>query len=190
MDQFKQFHDLFLDWNSKVNLISRKDTEHFYERHILHSLVIAKHIEFSEDAKIMDVGTGGGLPGIPLAIMFPSTQFLLIDSIGKKIRAVSDMAAQLKLTNVETRQDRCENVSDQFDFIVSRAVAPIGKIHGWVRGKLKSHSQHEIQNGYLLLKGGDLREEITESKRKVESSNLSNFYSEEFFETKKLLYVT
>jgi len=188
-NQFSILHDLFLDWNNKINLISRKNTEHFVEQHIIHSLSIAKFIQFKDNTSIFDVGTGGGMPGIPLAILFPNCKFKLVDSIGKKIMVVDDLVQKLELENVTTKHERVENIDQSFDFVVSRAVAPIQKIDSWVTHKIKKESINDIKNGYILLKGGDLTEEIAESKLSVSQTPISNYFSEEFFETKKIIYI-
>lgn len=181
---------LFLEWNSKINLISRKDEEHFYERHVLHSLSIGYYIDFVSGSKIMDVGTGGGFPGIPLAILFPEVEFYLIDSIGKKIMVVKDLVEKMELTNVRAEQIRAEDVNGSFDFIVSRAVTDLSEYMKWVKGKINTNDQNEIKNGVLYLKGGDLAEEFKHVKQYVVAWDLSEVFKEEFFATKKLVYVS
>jgi 16S rRNA (guanine527-N7)-methyltransferase len=187
--QFSMLEALYADWNEKINVISRKDMEHLYERHILHSLAIAKVIQFKAGTEILDIGTGGGFPGIPLAIMFPDSNFYLVDSIGKKIKVVKAVAESIGLSNVKGEQIRAEEVDQQFDFIVSRAVTQTGPFLHWVKGKILKNSFHSIHNGLLLLKGGDLKEELAEVKKHFRLYNLSDYFSEEFFETKKVLYI-
>ena len=174
----------------KINVVSRKDVELLYERHILHSLSIAKMISFKPGAQIMDVGTGGGFPGIPLAILFPKTQFLLVDSIGKKIKVVQEVIDGLGIHNVEAKQTRMEQVHEEFDFVINRAVAPLNTLLHWLRGRFNRNWNHEIKNGLISLKGGDLAEEIREAKiKKHKIYPISDFFEEEFFETKKIVYV-
>ena len=187
--QFAQLFDLYSDWNSKINVISRKDIEQLYERHVLHSLAIAKFISFKKDTKVLDVGTGGGFPGIPLAILFPETNFFLVDSIGKKIKVVNEISSALGLKNVRTAHVRAEEIKEKFDFIVSRAVTDLNEFNRWVNGKLIANSFNEIKNGILYLKGGDLTEELKDFPKAV-VVDLKNYFSEEFFETKKLVYLT
>lgn len=165
-EQFRNFAELFIEWNTMVNMISRKDIEHLFERHILHSLGIAKVIQFKKGSKVLDIGTGGGFPGIPLAIMFPDVDFLLVDSIGKKIKVVNDIADKMQLKNVVGIHERAENVQGQFDFIVSRAVTRLNKFIPWTKGKMRKKNINEFPNGLLYLKGGDLTEELSEIKKK------------------------
>jgi 16S rRNA (guanine527-N7)-methyltransferase len=179
---------LYTDWNSKINVISRKDIEELYSRHVLHSLGIAKVIQFQPGATILDVGTGGGFPGIPLAILFPETQFYLIDIIAKKIKVVQEVAKGLGLKNVKVEQKRAELVKEEFDFIVSRAVTNMPDFVKWTKDKTKKNSVHELKNGILYLKGGDLTEELAAYKT-VQLYNLPDFFEEEFFETKKVVYL-
>ena len=186
--QFARLQDLYEDWNSKINVISRKDIDELYTRHVLHSLGIAKIMEFQPGAKIMDVGTGGGFPGIPLAILFPEVDFYLIDVIAKKIRVVNEVASALGLTNVKAEQMRAENVKQDFDFIVSRAVTNMPDFVSWVKDKIKKTQRHELANGILYLKGGDLTEELSAFPKAVQY-NLSDFFTEEFFETKKVVHL-
>lgn len=183
------FSELFKDWNTKVNLISRKDMDHLFERHILHSLAIAKFIEFNKGSKVLDVGTGGGFPGLPLAILFPDTQFTLVDSIGKKIKVVNDIAENLNLTNVIGIHERAENINGKYDFIISRAVTRMVSFLPWVKNKVSSKNKHQIKNGIIYLKGGDLKEELAEAKVKTRLINLHDYFREPFFETKKIVYV-
>ncbi len=186
--QFARLQDLYEDWNSKINVISRKDIDELYTRHVLHSLGIAKIMEFQPGAKILDVGTGGGFPGIPLAILFPEVDFYLIDVIGKKIRVVNEVASALGLTNVKAEQMRAENVKQDFDFIVSRAVTNMPDFVTWIKDKVKKTQNHELANGILYLKGGDLTEELS-AFPKAAQYNLSDYFTEEFFETKKVVHL-
>ncbi|MGC3943920.1 MAG: 16S rRNA (guanine(527)-N(7))-methyltransferase RsmG [Chryseolinea sp.] len=187
--QFEKLRSLYELWNDRINVISRKDVGNLYVNHVLHSLAIARIVEFKPGASIMDVGTGGGFPGIPLAILFPNTKFHLVDSIGKKITVVKEVASGLGLTNVNAQQIRAEELKSEYDFIVSRAVTRLKEFHGWVRGKVKATSAHPIQNGILYLKGGDLEEELSELKRPMQVFNIPDFFQEPFFETKKVVYV-
>ncbi|MAZ28981.1 MAG: 16S rRNA (guanine(527)-N(7))-methyltransferase RsmG [Cytophagaceae bacterium] len=186
--QFEQLSELYQDWNLKINVVSRKDIDEIYLRHVLHSLGIAKVQGFLPGAQILDVGTGGGFPGIPLAILFPETNFHLVDSIGKKIKVVDEVVAGLGLENVKTTNDRVENIDGQYDFIVSRAVAQMETFTRWVKGKVAKKSNHELKNGILYLKGGDLDEELAMFKSAT-VYGLSAFYDEDFFETKKVVHL-
>ncbi|GGX21848.1 16S rRNA (guanine(527)-N(7))-methyltransferase RsmG [Aquimarina muelleri] len=186
--QFSELEKLYTEWNSKINVISRKDIESLYERHILHSLGIAKIQGFKPKAKILDVGTGGGFPGIPLAILFPETHFYLVDVIAKKIKVVNEVATALGLTNVKAEQRRAGTFEDRFDFIVSRAVTNMPDFVKWVRKNVAKKSSHELQNGILYLKGGDLTEELVLFPKAVEHE-LSAHFEEDFFETKKVVYL-
>ena len=188
-DQFAALPELYGDWNSKINVISRKDMDNFVEHHVLHSLAVAKVIQFKTMAEIMDLGTGGGFPGIPLAIMFPDANFYLVDSIGKKIKVVQNVAESLQLKNVKAEQIRAEQVDKDFDFIVSRAVTDLSQFVGWVRGKISDIHYHKLRNGIIYLKGGDLTEEIAPFKKKVRLFDISDFFEEEYFETKKVIYM-
>ena len=161
----------------------------FYERHVLHSLAIAKIVEFKPMSEVLDVGTGGGFPGVPLAIMFPESRFMLVDSIGKKIKVVSDVAEQLSLNNVKAQQTRAESVEGEFDFIVSRAVTTLGEFVPWVKGKVSKTQYHNLHNGILYLKGGDLTKELFPFRHKVRTWEVSDFFEEEYFETKKVIYL-
>jgi 16S rRNA (guanine527-N7)-methyltransferase len=187
--QFDQLYDLYSFWNAQINVISRKDIDELYERHILHSLGIAKFCTFKPGEKILDVGTGGGFPGIPLAILFPDTSFHLVDSIGKKIKVVTEVAAALGLQNVKASHLRAEQVDDKFDFIVSRAVTRLIDFYPWIKGKFNKDSKNAIPNGILYLKGGDLEEEIAESRLKAQLYPLSEYFKEAFFETKYVVYI-
>ncbi|KAA0990036.1 16S rRNA (guanine(527)-N(7))-methyltransferase RsmG [Dyadobacter aurulentus] len=187
--RFGEMEELYQYWNARVNVISRQDIDTLYERHILHSLGIAKVQGFKPGTSILDVGTGGGFPGIPLAIMFPEAQFHLVDSIGKKIRVVQEIADALKLTNIKAEQIRAEKLDDSYEFVVSRAVTRITPFVGWVKKNISRNSFHELRNGILYLKGGDLTEELAELKQKNRIYELSDYFSEEFFYTKKVVYV-
>lgn len=189
VSKLEQLEELYQEWNAQINVISRKDTDNFYERHVLHSLAIAKIIKFKAGTKILDVGTGGGFPGIPLAILFPESDFLLVDSIGKKIKVVNEVATSLGLTNVRGVHERAENINEQFDFIVSRAVTAMPKFIAWTKGQFLKTNKNDLKNGILYLKGGDLSEEMKPVKKAVQYFNLSEFFTEEFFETKKIVYV-
>ena len=186
--QFKKLQSLYEDWNAKINVISRKDIDELYTRHVLHSLGIAKIIEFRPGSKIMDVGTGGGFPGIPLAILHPEVDFYLIDVIAKKIKVVNEVATGLGLKNVKAEQKRAELVKQEFDFIVSRAVTNMPDFVSWVDDKVSKKQNHELANGILYLKGGDLTEELKDFP-KATQYNLSDFFSDEFFETKKVVHL-
>lgn len=189
LQQFEQLPELYNYWNNQINVISRKDIEHLYERHVLHSLGIAKVMAFLPGEKVLDVGTGGGFPGIPLAILFPETQFFLVDSIGKKIKVVQEVASALGLQNLKAAHLRAEQVEEKFDFVVSRAVTRLKEFYPWVRGKFNKESKNILPNGILYLKGGDLAEEITESGLKVKQYYLKDFFKEEFFDTKQVIYI-
>jgi len=188
LEQFSKLQELYEDWNLKINVVSRKDIDELYLRHVLHSLGIAKVMEFKAGAKVMDVGTGGGFPGIPLAILFPETQFHLVDSIGKKIKVVNEVAEGLGLQNVKTTHGRVEEVNDTYDFIVSRAVAQMETFHRWVKNKVHKKQNHALKNGILYLKGGDLTEELANFP-KATIYNLPDFFEEDFFETKKVVHL-
>lgn len=187
--QFAQLYSLYKDWNEKINVISRKDIDNLYINHVLHSLGIAKVVSFQPGAAILDVGTGGGFPGIPLAIMFPHAQFHLVDSIGKKITVVKSVAQSLRLTNVTAEQARAEQLKGEYDFIVSRAVTRLKEFYSWIHRKAKKKSTHELYNGILYLKGGDLDEELSELKKPYQLFSLSDYFKEEYFETKKIVYI-
>jgi 16S rRNA (guanine527-N7)-methyltransferase len=187
--QFTQLYGLYQDWNEKINVISRKDIDNLYINHVLHSLGIAKVITLQPGAAILDVGTGGGFPGIPLAIIFPQSQFHLVDSIGKKITVVKNVAQSLGLTNVTAEQARAEQLKGNYDFIVSRAVTRLKEFYSWVHRKSKKKSTHELYNGILYLKGGDLEEELAELKKPYQLFSLSDYFKEEYFETKKIVYI-
>ena len=187
-DQFAALLDLYSEWNAKINVISRKDMESFYEKHVLHSLGIAKVYTFLPGQRVLDVGTGGGFPGIPLAILFPETQFHLVDSIGKKIKVVLAVADALGLENVRADHGRAEEFKGPYDFVVSRAVTQMQRFVPWIKGKISQKNlDSERINGLLYLKGGDLAEELGTMKARI--SSLSNFFTSEFFETKKVVYL-
>lgn len=187
-EQFSQLQNLYQDWNLKINVVSRKDIDELYLRHVLHSLGIAKIQTFLPGSKILDVGTGGGFPGIPLAILYPEVQFHLVDSIGKKIKVVDEVVEGLQLENVKTTNARVETISENYDFIVSRAVAQMETFVHWVIGKIAKKSLHDRKNGILYLKGGDLTEELKVYKN-AEIYPLENYFEEEFFETKSVVYL-
>ncbi len=188
--QFDALLPLYEEWNAKINVISRKDMDSFYERHVLHSLAIARLIQFNPGTKIMDLGTGGGFPGIPLAIMFPEVDFHLVDSIGKKILVVGEVVKELGLQNVRFEKRNAASVKGEFDFVVTRAVARIEKLLDLVEPKIYPSVSNTLPAGILALKGGDLSEEIKESGAMVKEYNISDYFSEEFFETKKILHIS
>ena len=188
IQQFEMLQNLYEDWNAKINVISRKDIDELYTRHVLHSLGIAKVLEFKSGSKIMDVGTGGGFPAIPLAILFPEANFYAIDIIAKKIKVVNEVIKAIGLKNIKAEQKRAEIVEHDFDFIVSRAVTNMPDFVSWVKGKMKTKSKHELENGILYLKGGDLSEELKDFPKATEY-NLSDYFSDEFFETKKVVHL-
>lgn len=188
INQFEKLEDLYKDWNLKINVVSRKDIDELYLRHVLHSLAIAKVISFKPQSKILDVGTGGGFPGIPLAILFPQSNFHLVDSIGKKIKVVNEVVEGLQLTNVKTTNGRVEEVDDTYDFIISRAVAQMETFVRWTKDKITKKQNHELKNGILYLKGGDLAEEL-ENFPKATLYPISNFFEEEFYETKTVVHL-
>jgi 16S rRNA (guanine527-N7)-methyltransferase len=188
IEQFQKLDFLYHDWNEKINVISRKDIDSLYTKHILHSLAIAKVNKFEPGTYVLDVGTGGGFPGIPLAILFPETRFFLIDIIAKKIKVVQAVAEALELKNVKAEQLRAENVKGDFDFIVSRAVTNMPDFVSWVKTKIKKQNKHELKNGILYLKGGDLTEELKDFPKATEY-NIADFFEDEFFETKKVVHL-
>ncbi|MBR0073979.1 MAG: 16S rRNA (guanine(527)-N(7))-methyltransferase RsmG [Bacteroidales bacterium] len=187
-EQYAALRHLYGYWNERINVISRKDIENLYLHHVLHSLGIAKVQPFKPECDILDIGTGGGFPGIPLAIMFPETHFHLVDSIGKKIKVVEAVAHELGLANVRAEQARAESIKGEYDFVVSRAVTDLPTFVGWVRGKISSSNYHELHNGILYLKGGDLSDEL-KPFAKAQIFELSSFFDEDFFETKKVVYL-
>ncbi len=188
IDKFEKLQALYQDWNVKINVVSRKDINKLYLRHVLHSLSIAKLIRFKKGTKILDVGTGGGFPGIPLSILFPECSFHLVDSIAKKLKVVDEVIEGLSLTNVKTTHSRVEDIKGNYDFIVSRAVAAMPTFVHWVKGKITKKQKHELKNGILYLKGGDLTEELQHYKTAT-IFHLSDYYTENFFETKKLVHL-
>ena len=189
LEQFGRLEALYTEWNAKINVISRKDIEQLYEHHILHSLAIAKVIQFKSGTSVLDVGTGGGFPGIPLAILFPECTFMPIDSIGKKIKVVTEVASALGLQNVNAQHIRVEDVKQKFDFVVSRAVTAFPRFVALVRTKISDQNNNSLPNGILYLKGGDFEEEIAPFGKQVKIYELQSFFQEEFFETKKLIHM-
>jgi len=187
--QFEQLQRLYEHWNAQINVISRKDIELLYERHVLHSLGIAKVIQFKPNTSLMDVGCGGGFPGIPMAILFPESSFYLVDSIGKKIKVVNEVAAALGLKNVRAEHKRAEEVNEKFEFIISRAVTEFPAFYKWVHNKISKKQFNALPNGILYLKGGDLEEEFKDFKKRVVFYDLKDYFREEFFETKKVVYL-
>lgn len=188
-EQFAALLPLYEEWNAQINVISRKDMEHFYEHHVLHSLAIAKVLQFKPMAEVLDVGTGGGFPGVPLAIMFPNARFTLIDSIGKKIKVVNDVIARLGLINTKAMQIRAEQLDGEFDFVVSRAVTTLDEFVPWVKGKISPTNYHRLRNGILYLKGGDLDTELLHFRKKATVWDIGEFFTEEFFQTKKVIHL-
>ena len=188
IDQFEKLETLYQDWNLKINVVSRKDIDELYLRHVLHALGIAKVMRFKPGSSIMDVGTGGGFPGIPLAILHPECQFHLVDSIAKKIKVVDEVVTGAGLTNVKTSHFRVEDINETYDFIVSRAVAAMPTFVRWVKGKIKRPEHHELKNGILYLKGGDLSDEL-ESYSNATIYHLKSYYDEDFFDTKKVVHL-
>ena len=186
--QFEKMYPLYKEWNSQINVISRKDIDQLYIHHVLHSLAIAKFISFNPGSSVLDIGTGGGFPGIPLAVMFPGTQFFLTDSIAKKIKVVNAVIDALELQNAAAEHIRSEKVKGKFDFIVTRAVAPMAKLKQWSRGKLKNESAHHLPNGIIMLKGGNLIQEIKESGLNVKLYPVKEYFDDDFFETKYVAY--
>ncbi|TVQ10753.1 MAG: 16S rRNA (guanine(527)-N(7))-methyltransferase RsmG [Bacteroidetes bacterium] len=189
MAKMEQLFPLYQEWNQKINVISRKDMDNFYNNHVLHSLAIAKITTFAPGTRILDVGTGGGFPGIPLAIVFPQCSFYLLDSIEKKVKVVREVASSLQLDNVTALRDRVENATGQFDFVISRAVTTLPKFVEWTRGKISKKQKNDIPNGILYLKGGDFMEELNQINHKIRLYEISGFFEEEFFETKKIVHL-
>ncbi|HCS87992.1 MAG TPA: 16S rRNA (guanine(527)-N(7))-methyltransferase RsmG [Bacteroidales bacterium] len=187
--QFLALGSLYPEWNAKINVILRKDINNLYEHHILHSLAIAKVINFKDGTQVMDVGTGGGFPGIPLAVLFPNVSFLLVDSVGKKVKVATEVAAAAGLTNVRCVQERVENISEKFDFVVSRAVMPLPDLVRLTKKNIMEKQRNALPNGLICLKGGELFEELKPFKRIAEVMPLSQFFSEDYFKTKKVVYV-
>ena len=187
--QFERLGSLYVEWNEKINVISRKDIDELYERHVLHSLAIAKAIVFVSGSKILDVGTGGGFPGVPLAVLFPEVQFHLVDSVGKKIKVCQEVASALGLENLTAEHGRMEKVKGEYDFVVSRAVAPAKQLYNWTRKLILPENKNHMKNGWLLLKGGDLKSELKQVKVRSREINISEYFNEAFFETKKVVYL-
>jgi len=188
-EQFARLQELYTFWNNQINVVSRKDIDLLYERHVLHSLGIAKVMPFLPGESVLDVGTGGGFPGVPLAIMFPETKFYLVDSIGKKIKVVNEVSTALSLKNLRASHLRAEEVKEKFDFVVSRAVTQLKDFYPWVKGKFAKQSNNKLANGILYLKGGDLTQEIADAGLAVQQFYLKDYFDEEFFETKQVIYV-
>jgi 16S rRNA (guanine527-N7)-methyltransferase len=188
VQQFSNLQNLYEHWNAQINVISRKSLDELYLSHVLHSLAIAKIIQFEKGTTILDIGTGGGFPGIPLAILFPEVDFLLVDSIGKKIKVVNEVSSAICLTNVRTMHERAENINEQFDFVVSRAVTNMADFKKWVKGKFNKSHNNTLNNGILNLKGGDLTEELKGISH--QQYNIAYFFEEDFFETKKVIYIS
>jgi 16S rRNA (guanine527-N7)-methyltransferase len=188
IDKFSKLEALYQDWNLKINVVSRKDIDELYLRHVLHSLAIAKIIQFKPESKIMDVGTGGGFPGVPLAILFPESQFHLVDSINKKLNVVREVVAGCGIENIKISHSRVEEINDTYDFIVSRAVAAMPTFVHWVKGKIAKDNKHDLRNGIIYLKGGDLSDELQDYKTTT-IYDITTFYEEEFFETKKVVHL-
>lgn len=188
-DQFERMGPAYVHWNGQINVVSRKDAENMYERHILHSLAIAKLFRFQPGSQILDIGTGGGFPGLPLAVLHPDVDFWLVDSIGKKIKVVNEVCGELGITNVKATHQRAETVNKKFDFVVSRAVTRFENFLPWTRGKFRQDMRNAFPNGILYLKGGDLSEEMKAVHQDYDIFDLTDWFKEEFFETKKLVYV-
>ena len=190
--QLEALKKIYTDWNQKINVISRKDTDQFYLRHVLHSLAIAKFIKMKNEAKVLDVGTGGGFPGIPLAIYFENVSFTLVDSIGKKIKVVKEISNEINLKNIKAYHLRAEHIKDKYDFVVSRAVTHLSKFCPWVINNISENNNHEIKNGILYLKGGDIKEEINSVQKKYfhSTKKISDYFDDEFFETKLILHLS
>lgn len=186
--QFEALYDLYAEWNAKINVVSRKDFDQLYLRHILHSLAIAKVCHFEDGAKVLDVGCGGGFPSVPLAILFPNVEFVSADSIGKKITVVKGVCEGAGITNIDARNTRVEQINEQFDYVVSRAVTEMATFVGWIWNKIRRGQKGSLPNGILYLKGGDLEAELAATKLKWQQTNISDFFEEEFFETKKVVY--
>lgn len=188
-EQFAALLPLYEEWNAQINVISRKDMENFYEHHVLHSLAIAKAIRFAPMTEVLDVGTGGGFPGVPLAVLFPEARFTLVDSIGKKIKVVNDVVERLGLKNTKAMQTRAEQLDGEYDFVVSRAVTTLGEFVPWVKNKISKTQYNSLRNGILYLKGGDLTNELFAFRHKVKTWDIGEWFDGEWFETKKVIYL-
>ncbi|MAJ98922.1 MAG: 16S rRNA (guanine(527)-N(7))-methyltransferase RsmG [Flavobacteriales bacterium TMED288] len=188
VDQFLKLKELYFLWNTKVNIISRKDISNIFLNHVIHSLSLSKFICFNDSSNIMDLGCGGGFPGIPLAILFPNVNFILVDSIKKKIKVVNDISSRLGLSNVTTINNRVEKIKSKFDFIVCRAVAPMEKLISWTLNNYQNENKHKIKNGIILLKGGEISYEVEKFQDKIIIKSISDFYEEEYFKEKKIIY--
>jgi len=189
LSKFNDLKEICLEWNKKINVISRKDTDEFEIRHVLHSLSIAKFVQFNAGCEILDFGTGGGFPGIPLAIYFPEAHFTLVDSIGKKMKVVQEITESLELSNVNCKVGRVEHLKEKFDFVTCRAVGRVGKIYPWVKNSVKAKSLNSISNGFIFLKGGDLKEELSEANISFKRLPIKNYFTEVFFESKEIVYL-
>lgn len=189
IDKLKALEELYSYWNDRINVISRKDFDNFYTHHVLHSLAIAKYIDFKPETNILDIGTGGGFPGLPLAILFDDVNFTLVDSIGKKIKVVKEISNELEIKNIKAIHQRAENVEGRFDFVLSRAVTKLEKFLPWIENKISRTSKHKIENGLIYLKGGDIEEELAAINKKYYIKSISDYFTEDFFKTKLIVYV-
>jgi len=189
IEKLKALEQLYSYWNDRINVISRKDFDNFYTHHVLHSLAIAKYIDFKPNTNILDVGTGGGFPGLPLAILFDNVNFTLIDSIGKKIKVVKEISDELELINIKAIHTRAENVEGKFDFVISRAVTKLDRFLPWIENKISDNSKHKIENGIIYLKGGDIKEELAAIRKQYSIKSISDYFAEDFFKTKLIVYV-
>jgi 16S rRNA (guanine527-N7)-methyltransferase len=189
IDKLKALEQLYSYWNDRINVISRKDFDNFYTHHVLHSLAIAKYIDFKPETNILDIGTGGGFPGLPLAILFDDVNFTLVDSIGKKIKVVKEISSALEIKNIKAIHKRAENVEGKFDFVLSRAVTKLERFLPWIENKISRTSKHKIENGLIYLKGGDIKEELAAINKKYYIKSISDYFTEDFFKTKLIVYV-
>ena len=189
IDKLKALEQLYSYWNDRINVISRKDFDNFYTHHVLHSLSIAKYIDFKADTNILDIGTGGGFPGLPLAILFDNVNFTLIDSIGKKIKVVKEISDELEIKNIKAIHTRAENIEGRFDFVLSRAVTKLDRFLPWIENKISKISKHKIENGLIYLKGGDIKEELAAINKKYSIKSISDYFTEDFFKTKLIVHV-
>jgi len=189
LDKLKALEQLYSYWNDRINVISRKDFDNFYTHHVLHSLAIAKYIDFKPNTNILDIGTGGGFPGLPLAILFDNVNFTLIDSIGKKIKVVEEISAALEINNIKAIHTRAENIKGRFDFVLSRAVTKLDRFLPWIENKISKTSKHKIENGLIYLKGGDIKEELAAINKKYSIKSISDYFIEDFFKTKLIVHV-